>query len=420
MRKKVVILGGGFGGLNAAKILGKTPKFDVLLIDSTNHHLFQPLLYQVACAALHPADIAVPLREILKNYPNITVIMAEAVRIDKENREIFFPSEEKVTYDFLIVAVGSRHSYFGKDEWEALAPGLKGIGDALEIRSRMLCAYEHAEKAKLFHGKDVANALNFVIIGGGPTGVELAGALSEIANKTLIRNFRRIQPSSAKIILIEAAERILPQFPPELSERAAKDLQKLDVQILTHTRVTNVDEKGVYVNGSLIPTENIFWAAGNQANPLLATLEVPLDKHGRVFVQPDLSLTGFPELFIIGDAACALDENNQPLPALAPVAKQQGIYVAKVLLNRDKASSQAGFVYKDMGMIATIGTKHAVGVVLKHNITGLFAWLIWNVIHIANLIGFDNKLIVMIGLGYNYLLNNRISRLIYKAFAFHR
>jgi len=416
MRKKIVILGGGFGGLNAAKVLGKHSRYDIILIDSTNLHLFQPLLYQVACAALHPADIAVPLREILKNYTNITVIMAQATCINKRGREVILSCGKKVEYDFLIVAVGARHSYFEHNDWEIFAPGLKTLGDAIEIRNRIFSAYERAEKFKFFNNTQEPYELNFVVIGGGPTGVELAGALSEIAMKTLTRNFRLIHPNNAKIYLIEATERILPQFPQELSNRALEDLKKINVNVLTNTRVINIDKVGVSLENGFIPTQDVFWAAGNQASPLLKTLESPLDRNGRVIVQSNLSLPDFPEIFIIGDAACLMDLENRPLPALAPVAQQQGIYVAKLIIAHQSLKQQSRFKYHDMGMIATIGKRRAVGVIFNHNIKGFFAWVIWNVIHITNLIGFGNKLIVMIGLGLNYIRNNRISRLIYKTF----
>lgn len=415
-KKKVLIVGGGFGGLAAAKKLKNASDLEVIVIDSTNHHLFQPLLYQVACAALHPADIAAPLREILKKSTNTTVILSKVTHIQKENRSVQLESGEVIYYDYLILAVGARHSYFGNDEWEVLAPGLKNIGDALEIRKRMLLAYERLEIKKFFHHTSRELQLNFVIIGAGPTGVELAGAISDIAQHVLKKNFRYIHPEQTKIYVIERGPRILSQFPVELSERAKKDLESMGVTVMTNSTLKKIDKNGVYINDQFIPTTEIFWAAGNHANPLLATLNTPLDKSGRAFVNKDLTLPEYPELFIIGDAACALDPKGIPFPELASVATQQGHYVAHLIRKNIHRTKRKAFTYKDRGVLATIGRKRAVGIVFGWKIKGLFAWLTWNFVHLAYIIGFGNKLMIINEWAYNYLTNNRVSRLIYNQF----
>src|SRR3990167_4239855 len=305
---KVVILGGGFGGLNAAKSLGNT-RFDVILIDKTNHHLFQPLLYQVATAALSPGDIAVPIREILSPYPNITVFMGDVLTIDKESAHVTLHTGEKIGYDYLIVALGARHSYFGNEGWEEFAPGLKTLNDALKIREQILISFEKAERCDSI--SEAKKYLNFVIIGGGPTGVEMAGAIAEIAYKTMLKDFRRIDTTQSKIYLIEASPQILPVYPEKLSLKAKGYLEHFGVQVITGRRVSQVTKEGVQVENTFIPTENIFWAAGNQASPVLKTMNVPLDRQGRVQVDADLSLPDHPELFVIGDTACALDKRSE-------------------------------------------------------------------------------------------------------------
>ena len=416
IKKKVVIVGGGFGGFTAAKKLSNKLGLEVLLVDSTNHHLFQPLLYQVACAALHPADIAFPIREILKNAPNITVIMSEVVKVQKETQHIELKSGEMIPYDYLILAVGARHHYFGHDEWEKYAPGLKSLGDALEIRKRMLVGYERLESCKFLHMKNCDERLNFVIIGGGPTGVELAGAISEIARYVLRKNFRMIHPEETKIILIEGSPRVLSQFSPELSHKAAKDLESLGVTIMTNTRVDKIDNNGVYIGDQLIPTKEVFWAAGNAASPLLSTLNTSCDHAGRVIVEKDLSVPGHPELFVIGDAACALDPKGVPFPGLASVATQQGCYVANLIREQKSAENRPPFKYLDRGMLATIGKKRAIGIIFGWEVTGFLAWMIWNFVHLTHIIGFGNKLMVMTEWAYDYITGSRVSRLIYRNF----
>ena len=406
---KVVILGGGFGGLNAAKALGHS-KLDVWLIDRTNHHLFQPLLYQVASAALSPGDIAKPIREVLTHYENITVLMGAVESIDKNSSHIVFQNGEKLGYDYLIVALGARHSYFGNDSWEEFAPGLKTLADALKIRERILISFEKAERCDSI--SEAKQYLNFVIIGGGPTGVEMAGAIAEIAYETMLKNFRRIDTTKTKIYLIEGSPHILPVYPPRLSEKAKGYLEHFGVQVITGKRVTEITKEGVTVEQTFIPCHNILWAAGNQASPVLKTLDVPLDRQGRVMVDADLSIPDHPEIFVIGDAACAMDKNGKPLPGLAPVAVQQGRYVAKVIRRRLSKQERPPFTYLDKGTMATIGKTKAIGMFGKLQFSGFFAWLAWCFVHIAYLIGFRSRTLVLFQWLFAYFSRQRSARLI--------
>jgi len=410
INKKVVIVGGGFAGLNVAKNLKKAP-LDILLIDKTNHHLFQPLLYEVASAALSPGEIAIPIREILRKQDNATVMMGEITQIDKKNHLVVLGNGEKVDYDYLVLAIGARHSYFGNDEWEKFAPGLKTIKDALTIREEILMSFEKAER--LDNKAETEKYLNFVIIGGGPTGVEMAGAISEIAQKTMFKNFRRIKPEESKIFLIEAAPRILQTFPEKLSEHAKEGLEKLGVTVITGKRVTNITEEGVQVEETFYPCKNIVWAAGNQASPLLKTLDVPLDRQGRVTVEPDLSIPGSPEIFVIGDAASATGKDGKPLPGVAPVAIQEGRYVASLLKQSLSKGERPPFVYFDKGSLATIGKGKAIAWVGNIQLYGVLAWLMWCFVHIAYLIGFRNRISVMFEWFIFYLTGQRGARLIY-------
>lgn len=406
---KVVILGGGFAGINAAKALGNS-NFDVWLIDKTNHHLFQPLLYQVASAALSPGDIAVPIREILKPFPNITVIMGEVVAIEKEKNQIVLKNGDQIGYEYLIVALGARHSYFGNDQWEPFAPGLKTLVDALKVRERILMSFEKAERCDSI--SEARKYLNFVIIGGGPTGVEMAGAIAEIAHQTMLQDFRRIDPTKTKIYLIEGSPHILPVYPEKLSLKAKKYLEQFGVNVITGKRVIGISHEGVMVEGFLIPAENIVWAAGNQASHVLKTLDVPLDRQGRVNVESDLTIPEHPEIFIIGDAACALDKKGKPLPALAPVAVQEGRYVAQILRKRFPKAARPPFAYFDKGTIATVGKRKAIGTFGKLQFSGLFAWLGWCFIHILYLIGFRNRMAVLVQWLFSYFSSQRGARLI--------
>ncbi|MEN9654104.1 MAG: pyridine nucleotide-disulfide oxidoreductase [Chlamydiota bacterium] len=406
---KVVIIGGGFAGLNAAKKLGGS-KYDVWLIDKTNHHLFQPLLYQVASAALSPGDIAVPIREILSPYENVTVLMGEVVKINKQEHYVELKNGDRIGFEYLIVATGARHSYFGKDEWEEFAPGLKTLSDALKIRERILISFELAERCDSI--SEAKKFLNFVIIGGGPTGVEMAGAIAEIAYKTMLKNFRRIDTTKTKIYLVEGSPHILPVYPPELSNKAQSYLEQFGVTVIAGKRVTKVSSEGVEIEGSFIPAKNILWAAGNQAGAMLKTLDVPLDRQGRVMVGPDLSIPEHPEIFILGDAAAATDKNGKPLPGLAPVAVQQGAYVAKMLRMRLLAKDRPPFKYLDKGTMATIGSAKAIGMFGKLKFSGLIAWLAWCFIHIVYLIGFRNRLIVLTQWLFSYVSSQRGARLV--------
>jgi NADH dehydrogenase len=409
---KVVILGGGFAGINVAKMLGNT-KTDVWLIDKTNHHLFQPLLYQVASAALSPADIAVPIREILSPYANITVIMGEIISIDKEKQQVALRNGDHIGYEYLIVALGARHAYFGQDAWESYAPGLKTLSDALKLRERILISFEKAERCDSI--SEAKKYLNFVIIGGGPTGVELAGAIAEIAYETMLKNFRRIDTKKAKIYLIEGSPHILPVYPEKLSDKARGYLEHFGVHVLTGKRVTNVTDEGVYIEDQFILSENILWAAGNQAAPVLKTLDTPLDRQGRAIVEADLTIPGHPELFVLGDSACAMDKKGKPLPGLAPVAVQQGRYVAKILRKRIPKKERPPFSYFDKGTMATVGKTKAIGMFGKFQFSGYIAWLAWCFVHILYLIGFRNRFVVLTQWLFSYFSSERGARLIYRS-----
>lgn len=409
---KVVVIGGGFGGLNVIQPLRKA-NLDILLIDKKNHHLFQPLLYQVASAALSPADIATPLREILSTQKNTAVIMGTVEKIEKENKRLILASGDIVSYDYLVVAAGASHSYFGNDEWESFAPGLKTISDALKIREKILVSFEQAERTDSI--SEAEKFLNFVIIGGGPTGVEMAGSIAEIAHKTLFKNFRRINPGKSKIYLVEAAPRVLPPFPEKLSAKAKKALEKMGVRVVTGELVTNVTKEGAQVGDDFIPARNIIWAAGNQAAPLLKTLDIPLDRQGRVVVEPDLTVPDHPEIFIIGDAACAFGKDKKPLPATAPVAIQQGRYVSKLIKKQIQKKKRRPFRYFDKGSIATIGTNKAVGYMGKILMSGFLAWLTWGFIHVFYLVSYRSRSTVMLNWVYHYMTGLRGARLIHKA-----
>ncbi|WP_194848211.1 NAD(P)/FAD-dependent oxidoreductase [Candidatus Neptunochlamydia vexilliferae] len=409
---RVVIVGGGFGGLNCAKTLKKA-NLDVLLIDKKNHHLFQPLLYQVASAALSPADIATPLREIFADQKNTTVIMGTVDQVDKKNRKLLLQNGDEVPYDYLVIGTGARHSYFGNDQWEPLAPGLKTVVDALKIRERILISFEKAERTDSI--QEAERHLNFVIIGGGPTGVEMAGAIAEIAHKTLFKNFRRINPEKSKIYLVEGAPRVLPPFPEKLSERARKDLEKMGVRVITNELVTNITEEGVQVGDDFIEAGNVIWAAGNIASPLLKTLDIPLDRQGRAMVEPDLSIPDHPEIFVIGDAACSIGKDGKPLPAVAPTAIQQGRYIGKLIRRQIPKKKRRPFKYFDKGGIATIGKNKAVGFFKAIHFKGIFAWLIWGFIHIFYLVNYRSQFGVMLDWTFHYLTGLRGARLIHKS-----
>lgn len=408
-RKKVVIVGGGFGGLNAARELRRAD-VDVVLIDKTNHHLFQPLLYQVATAALSPGNIAMPLREIVARQKNTLVIMGEVKKIDLEEKEVILDEGESYAYDYLILAPGSRHGYFGHPEWEAFAPGLKTVSDALLIREKILLALEEAEK--LNDPSKNAAFLRYIIVGGGPTGVEMAGAIAEITRKTLKDNYRHIDPSTAEVILVEGEKRILPVYPEDLGLAAKKYLEQLGVTVLVESRVANVSADGIWIGTHFIESKNVIWAAGNEASPLLKELKVPLDRAGRVIVNPDLSVPGLSDVFVIGDAARFDLPEGGILPGIAPVALQQGRFVAKMIKKEVPSSKRPPFSYFDKGSLATIGKGKAVGLYKNIEFKGWYAWFIWSFVHIFYLISFSSRLLVMTQWIFWYLTNKRQARLI--------
>ena len=404
----VVIIGGGFGGLMAARKLARSA-VRITLIDRKNHHTFQPLLYQVATAGLSPGEIAAPIRWILRGRPNIQVLLAEVEDFDLLRR-VVKTSDEEIAYDYLIVAAGVSHAYFGHDEWESLAPGLKTIEDALELRRRILLAYELAER-RAANGEDEL-PLNFVVVGGGPTGVELAGTLAEIARNVLANEFRSIDPKRTRILLLEGGPRILPAYPEDLSQSAVEQLQRLGVEVQTSSLVTGVEPGAVRMGEARIPAAVILWAAGVAASPLGKKLGVPVDRAGRVLVNPDLSIAGHPEVFVIGDLATLKDEHGKLLPGVAPVAMQEGTATAKNIQRDLQREPRQNFHYVDKGSLATIGRAAAVADFGKFHFSGFIAWLSWLFIHIFFLIGFRNRLIVMIQWAWSYFTYERGARLI--------
>jgi NADH dehydrogenase len=408
----VIIVGAGFGGLEAAKHLGDKA-VRVTVIDRTNHHLFQPLLYQVATAALSPADIAAPVRGILGKYGNIEVILGEVKSVDIAAR-IVRTTEREIAYDYLIVATGARHSYFGHDEWEKLAPGLKSLEDAVEIRRRILLAFEFAEKTDDLAAR--AAAMNFVIIGGGPTGVEMAGAIAEIARYTLARDFRHIDPSQARVILVEGEPRLVAAFPEDLSASARKQLIDLGVEVRTGVRATNLTDAGIEVAGEFIPCRVKVWAAGNNASFVGKTLGVPVDKVGRVIVNDDLTILGHPEIQVIGDLANFSHQTGEPLPGVSPVAMQQGRHAARNILAMTEGGKPQRFWYWDKGSMATIGRNKAVADLKVVHVSGLPAWLAWLFVHIIFLVGFRNRFVVLFQWAWAYLTFNKGARLITRNF----
>ncbi len=414
----VVIVGGGFGGLMAAISLRRAP-VRVTLIDRSNHHLFQPLLYQVATAALSPAQIAAPIRHILASQSNCTVWMAEVARVEPDRRRVVLTDGE-LSYDYLVLAAGATHSYFGNDEWNRHAPGLKTVEDAVEIRQRLLMAFEHAERLPTAEAK--RTHLTFVVIGGGPTGVELAGAISEIAFRTVQRDFRHLTPSDTRVVLVEAADRLLNGYPEALARRAERDLTELGVTVRLGSRVTHIDAHGVRIAAQdgeeVIATRNVLWAAGVKASSLGATLGVPLDRTGRVHVNADLSVPGHPEIFVVGDLAHAKDpRTGEPAPAVAPAALQMGRHVADIIAeetrrDRREPVPRPSFRYRDRGLLATIGRKKAVAAIGPFQFAGLLAWLVWSVVHILFLITFRQKVLVMIEWIWSYVTFTGGARLI--------
>jgi NADH dehydrogenase len=402
----VVIVGGGFGGLAAARALAGAP-VRITLVDRRNHHVFQPLLYQVATAGLAAPDIAAPIRHILRSQRNAAVILAEVTGFDLRHQKVKFADGE-LAYDFAVVAAGAGHSYFGHDEWARHAPGLKTMEDAVEVRRRVLLAFEHAERQE-----DEAlqrEWLTFVVIGAGPTGVELAGALTEIARHTLRGEFRRIQPRSARVILVEGADRVLPPYPPELSDKAREQLERLGVEVRTGTLVTGVDGAGVQLGEQRIAARTVLWAAGVAASPLGRMLG-KCDRAGRLEVEPDLTVPGHPEVFVAGDLA-ALTQDGKPVPGVAPAAMQMGRHAAGNIIRMLEGQPRRRFAYKDKGSLATIGRKAAVAEVGRVRMSGLVAWLAWLSIHIFFLIGFRNRAVVLFDWTLAYLTYARSARIV--------
>ncbi|HEY0504722.1 MAG TPA: NAD(P)/FAD-dependent oxidoreductase [Lysobacter sp.] len=407
-RPHVVIVGGGFGGLWATRALAETD-VRITLVDRRNHHLFQPLLYQVATAGLSAPDIAAPLRHILRNQGNVEVRLGEVVGLDAGARSVTLADGDTLRYDYLLLASGATHAYFGHDEWSADAPGLKTLDDALAIRRRLLLAFERAEACE-----DPAEReawLNFAVVGGGPTGVELAGTLAEIARHTLKREFRNIDPSHARVRLVEAGPRVLASFPESLSEKARRQLQKLGVEVVTGTPVSAIDANGYTLGDTFVPARTVLWAAGVAASPLGALLGVPRDRAGRVPVSPDLSVPGHPDIFIAGDLA-SVQRDGKPVPGVAPAAKQMGAHVASAIRARMSGQPAPAFRYRDFGNLATIGRMAAVVDLHGFQLSGLLAWWFWLAAHVFFLIGFRNRIIVLVNWAWAYWSYQRHARII--------
>jgi len=410
-RPHVVIIGGGFAGVCSAKGLAKAD-VRITLIDRTNHHLFQPLLYQVATAVLNPADITVPIRWLLRHQTNATVIMADVDAIDVAGRTLTLDGgTTTVEWDYLVLASGARHAYFGHPEWEEHAPGLKSIEDALELRRRFLLSFEAAERASAAGERDAL--LTFVIVGAGPTGVELAGMIPEITTKAMKNDFRRINPADARVILLEGGPRVLPQFPDSLSARAQHDLEALGVTVRVNTAVVSVDDDGVTLaSGERILAHTVFWGAGNQASPLARSLGAPLDRAGRVIVEPDLSIFGHEHVFAIGDVAAVTSADGTPVPSVAPAANQMGAHAALGILHDLRGTPRTVFAYVNKGDLATIGRHRAVAAIGRIRLQGNIAWLAWLFIHILYLAGFRNRITVFVQWAYQYFTYQRGVRLI--------
>jgi NADH dehydrogenase len=406
---RVVIIGGGFAGLYAAREFCNR-QIRVTILDRSNHHLFQPLLYQVATAGLSPGDIAQPIRHILRKCRNVEVFLAEVRKIDVSTRTVFYRTGS-LQYDFLIVAAGATHAYFSHDEWSQLAPGLKSLEDAVHIRRMFLTAFEEAEKEKDLTNRDAL--LRFVIVGAGPTGVELAGTMSEMSRRVLAEEFRHIDPTAAKVLLLEGGPRVLPAYSKKLSASAQKQLESLGVEVRTNSLVTRIEPDAIYVGEKRIDTRRVFWAAGVAASPLGKTLGVELDRDGRVKVLPDLSLAAHPEVLVAGDLVSLIDAEGKPVPGVAPAAIQMGRYAAKQIIAMTEGKQKLNpFVYKDKGSLATIGRAAAIGSRGRLEFSGFLAWIAWLVIHIYFLIGFKNRLLVLLQWAWAYIGNRTSARLI--------
>jgi NADH dehydrogenase len=408
-RPKIVILGAGFGGLTVAKALRRADA-DVTVVDRRNYHLFQPLLYQVATAGLSPAQVAMPIRRILSRHENTTVLMERVEGIDKDQK-IVHTTTCAIPYDYLVVATGARHAYFGRDDWAQAAPGLKTIGDATEIRARILSAFERAEAAA--DEGDRRTLLTFVVVGGGPTGVELAGAIAELARKVVVRDFRRIDPASARVVLVEAGPRLLPSMPPELSESARRQLMSLGVEVRLEARVTRCDSLGVALaDGDEIGAASVLWAAGVMASKAAQWLGAAADRAGRVIVGEKLNPPGYDDIFVIGDTAAAIGVDGRPVPGVAPAAKQMGQFAADSILSHIAGSETRPFRYRNPGNMATIGRKAAVADFGHFRLSGLPAWIVWNLAHLWFLVGFRNRAVVFLDWAFAYIRYDRSARLI--------
>ncbi len=411
MGKNVIIVGGGFAGISVAQKLASSD-VNITIIDKTNHHLFQPLLYQVATAALSPGDIAMPIRAIFSKQKNVEVILGEVTGIDKEDNNVHLKNGSLLPFDYLVLAPGAQYNYFGNDDWKKHAPGLKSLSDALDIRERILLSLEQAEQ--LTDPEERKPYLTYVIIGGGPTGVEMAGSIAEIAKRSMMQDFRNIKPDETKIYLIEAMDGILNAFDEPLSEKGRKTLENMGVEVLLNTPVKDIRKDGVQVEGRFIETPNIVWGAGVTASPLIKQLEADTDRIGRAIVENDLSINGHPNIFVAGDAAHSKDENGDPLPGLAPVALQQGKYLGDLIKNELNGKPRTDFNYIDKGTMATIGRAKAVADIRGFKFSGFFAWLLWGLIHIFFLIGFRNRFRVFAEWVWHYITFKRGVRLIAK------
>ena len=407
----VVVIGGGFGGLKFLQ-RARSSKIQFTLIDKQNHHLFQPLLYQVATAFLSPANIAFPIRRMFKNYKNVKVILDEAVDINRDEKTVTISNGDNIKYDQLIVSTGSKHSYFGNEDWSKYSNGLKGINDALQIRERLLRAFEKAENEKNIDKR--AKYLNFVVVGGGPTGVEMAGSIAEIAFNNMKEEFRNFKSSDANVYLIEATEKILPMYSDRLSGKAKKYLEDFGVEVRTNEKVVKIENDLVTTDKEDIHTDNVVWAAGNEASPIIEKLNTKTDNEGRAIVDPDCSLKDDGNVFVIGDAANYKDKKNNTLPGIAPVAIQQGKYLAKVIKSKTIKKDRKPFKYNDKGMMATVGRYKAIGKIGNIEVSGFLAWLFWSAIHILYLIGYRSKILVVIECIFSYLFNKKGTRLIYR------
>ncbi len=407
----VVVIGGGFGGLKFLQ-RARSSKIQFTLIDKQNHHLFQPLLYQVATAVLSPANIAFPIRRMFKNYKNVKVILDEAVDINRKEKIVTISNGDNIKYDQLIVSTGSKHSYFGNEDWSKYSNGLKGINDALQIRERLLRAFEKAENEKDIDKRE--KYLNFVVVGGGPTGVEMAGSIAEIAFNNMKDEFSNFHSSDANVYLIEATEKILPMYSDRLSEKAKKYLEDFGVEVRTNEKVVKIENDLVKTDKEEIHTDNVVWAAGNEASPIIKKLNTKTDNEGRAIVDPDCSLKDDGNVFVIGDAANYKDKKNNTLPGIAPVAIQQGKYLAKIIKSKTIKKDRRPFKYNDKGMMATVGKYKAIGKIGNIEVSGFLAWLFWSAIHILYLIGYRSKILVVIEWIFSYLFNKKGTRLIYR------